>query len=104
MNADWNILAPFFSIPVKSGRRKTFVDRIAQAERAKSAAAMKKVYALLKLNPTISVEKDDQGGWWVCCDRYDPDGDDDPLAGGHWAADGQEVLEKVNVYINQPGA
>lgn len=98
MERDWNILAPYFSIPVKSGRRKTFVDRIAQAERAKSAAAMKKVYALLKKHPGITIDKDCDG-WWVYCDKFDPDGDDDPLQGGHWAADGQEVLEKVNIYI-----
>lgn len=105
MTANWNILAPFFSVPVKKdGRRKTFVDRIAAAERGKNAAAMKKVYALLKLNPEINIDKDSAGGWWVCCDRFDPDGEDDPLRGEHFCADGQETLEAVNVYINHPGA
>lgn len=59
--------------------------------------ARRKVTALTRLHPTISVDQDDTGTIWVYCDLFEGS-DHDPLLNAHYADTWQEALEHVQTY------
>ena len=91
-NADWTILNKWFGLPVV--RRKP--DALQMSERGKDSAAKRKVLKLLEQNPSIDVDPDRQGGWWVTCEAFNET--NDPCDGAHWCNCWREVLETVEVY------
>lgn len=94
---DFKVLAKYFSVPVVPVKRKP--DPTVLSARGRSGAAMRKVKTLLAAYPQINVERDMTGGYWVTCDAYDPEDESDPLYDQHFAVNGEEVLEAVNVYV-----
>jgi hypothetical protein len=96
-HVDWSILVSMFSVP--AARRA--VDPVLMSERGKDSAASRKVRKLLEEHPSINVEKDSAGGWWVTCDDFEDERD--PLDGANWCSSWRDVLESVEFYIEQLG-
>lgn len=69
-------------------------------ERGRSLSALNKARSLATQHG-IEVDKESGGGWWVSCDNFTPE--NDPLDGSHFCADGREVLEAVQTYIEALG-
>ena len=66
----------------------------------RASAASRKAKALLAQHPSIKVEKDRPGGFWVTCSVWDDAPSSDPLLGNQFAADWEEVLECVTAYVD----
>ena len=98
MTRDYKALSKYFSVPIAGLPVRAKPDPAVLAARGRSGAAMKKVKALLAKHPAIDVQKD-RGDYWVSCEGFDPDSEDDPLYENHFAVGGEEVLEAVLVYV-----
>ena len=101
MTVDWNILAPYFSIPVKSRKPSAAQREYAKAmaaERGRSAAALAKARKLAAAHPRIDIERERANEYWVTCDDL-TGSPADPCDGGNFCTDGHQVLDVVETYI-----
>jgi hypothetical protein len=64
-----------------------------QRENSRAMARAKRIAA----KHGILIERDHKS-WWVTCPALERAGIPDPCEGAHFCSDGQEVLEKVEVY------
>jgi hypothetical protein len=95
MAADWNILGKYFGVPARID--PSIARKAAQVERGKSLAALAKARKLAAPHPSISIDRDGPGTYWVTCSKQQ--GDQDPCDGGSFCRDGREVVECVETYI-----
>ena len=66
---------------------------------SRASAASRKVKALLTQHPSIKVEKDRQGGYWITCSIWENEPASDPLRGEQFATSWEKALDCVNVYV-----
>lgn len=68
------------------------------AEKAKARNALARARTQAKALG-VAIERDRQGGYWVSHPEV-PEGEGDPLDGGHFCGDGDEVAQAVQVYAD----
>lgn len=72
--------------------------QVLNRERSRNRRAIDKARALAAEH-SISIDDDDQGGWWVTCNAKFTE-ENDPLQGGNFCSSGREVLEAVEAYVS----
>lgn len=95
MAADWNILGKYFGVPARTGNGA--LRKALQVERGRSTAALAKAKKLAAAHPSIVIDRESPGVYWVTCTKLR--GDKDPCDGASFCNDGREVLECVETYI-----
>lgn len=95
MAADWNILGKYFGAPTRQSPNQALLRKTLQQERGKSTAAIAKAKRLVANHPSIVIDRDGPGAYWVTCADVVPD----PYDGGNFHTDGRDVLEAVETYI-----
>ena len=92
--ADWNILAPYFSIPAWLRDVKPAKPAYQKAIDATNRTALAQARRLAKKH-AFTIEREGPGAYWVAIELDAHD--DDPLAGGHFCSDGVEVLDAARI-------
>jgi hypothetical protein len=95
MAVDWNILGKYFGVPVRANQDAA--RKALQVERGRSTAALTKAKKLAVAHPSIVIDREGPGTYWVTCTKLT--GDADPCDGASFCNDGREVLECVETYI-----
>lgn len=67
-------------------------------EQRQDRSAMTKARRLVAKNPAIDIDREGRGAWWVTVPGINS-ASADPCEGGHFCADGREVLQVVETYV-----
>lgn len=97
--ADWTVLAPWFSIPVLRAKPARPTKSAAEREEDRldrnALARARRVAAPLG----VDIERDSAGGYWVTHPDLD-DKPEDPCEDAHFCGDGREVEQAVKTYAD----